>query len=310
MNILVLHGPNLNLMGERPGDEEGRTLEQLNEAIERRARQLGAEVRILQSNHEGALIDALHAARQWAQAVVINPGALTHTSYVLREALVAVNKPAIEVHLSDLRRRESWRRKSVIKDVCQAQILGKGFDSYLLAIDALAGAPKWKRSAAEERPARTLGRKQPNIHAERSGAASKRPRAKSQPAASISPLRGAAQPERGSGANGKHTRTAAGSAQSNRGSGAPEQQAGPASAFLTRALVRQKIAERLGGKLTPSGLSTWARSKWLDVQRGAPAESGQREVLEDSLQQLVLASMPPAKLSDEELVDLMAQLDG
>ncbi len=86
--------------------------------------------------------------------------------------------------------------------------------------------------------------------------------------------------------------------------------ASPSSDFLSRALVREQIALRLSGKLTPSGLSTWARSQWLDVQRGAAAESGQRELLEDALQQLVLHGMPPAKMTDAQLVELMAQLEG
>ncbi|MBX5480519.1 MAG: 3-dehydroquinate dehydratase [Myxococcaceae bacterium] len=269
MNILVLHGPNLNLLGERPGDEKGRTLAMLNEQIERRAREVGAEVRILQSNHEGALIDAIHDARRWADAIIINPGALTHTSYVLREALVAVHKPAIEVHLTDIRRRESWRRKSVIKDVCEAQILGKGFDSYLLAIDRLVGAKK-KLVRESKRPADASKRRGTQ-------AASKKPEARVEKTIGRQPAASAG---------------------------------GPATEFLTRALVRQKIADRLAGRITPSGLSTWARSKWLDVQRGAPAESGQRELLEDTLQQLVLSSMPPAKLTDDQLIELMTQLDG
>jgi 3-dehydroquinate dehydratase-2 len=80
--------------------------------------------------------------------------------------------------------------------------------------------------------------------------------------------------------------------------------------LLTRALVRQKIAERLSGKLSPAGLATWARRQWLEVQRGAPAESGQRELLEDCLQSLVLSTLPASKLSDDQLIDLMAQLEG
>src|SRR5689334_23018175 len=138
MKILVLHGPNLNLLGEREGDERGRTLADLDRLIREKAAQLGMEVKILQSNHEGVLVDTIHAERRWADGILINPGALTHTSYVLREALAAVGKPTLEVHLTDIRRRESWRRKSVIKDVCAAQVMGKGFDSYRIALDRFA----------------------------------------------------------------------------------------------------------------------------------------------------------------------------
>jgi 3-dehydroquinate dehydratase II len=124
MNILVIHGPNLNLLGEREGDEKGRTLDELNHELQALAERAGLSLRVFQSNHEGALIDRIHAERKWADGILINPGALTHTSYVLRDALAAVGKPTLEVHLTDIRRRESWRRKSVIKDVCAAQVRG------------------------------------------------------------------------------------------------------------------------------------------------------------------------------------------
>lgn len=271
MNVLVLHGPNLNLLGERPGDEPGKTLAALDARLRERAHELGVALRIVQSNHEGALVDALHEGRKWADGILINPEALTHTSYVLREALAAVGKPAIEVHLADIRRRESWRRKSVIKDVCAAQVMGKGFDSYLEALERLArGEPLGRSRAAKKKApakAKTLGR-------------------------------------------GKQAPAAAAPAAKTLGRRQPEAEKTPASDFLTRALVRQKIADRLSGKLSPSGLSTWARSQWLDVQRGAAAESGHREVLEDSLQALVLSSMPATRMTDEELIELMTQLSG
>src|SRR5690348_6175665 len=130
MNVLVLHGPNLNLLGERPGDPPGQGLADLDRAIRRRAAELGATVRTLQSNHEGALVDALHEERHWMDGVIINPAALGATSYSLRDALAAVSKPAFEVHLMDTRHGESWRRKSVLKDVCVGRIVGKGVQSY------------------------------------------------------------------------------------------------------------------------------------------------------------------------------------
>jgi len=136
--ILILHGPNLNLLGEREPEIYGRlTLEELNREIERFAAQRGLEVRIYQSNHEGELIDLIHEHRHWAEGLVINPGALTHYSYALRDAIAAVGLPAVEVHLSDIRRREPFRRRSVIKDVCLGQIAGKGLGSYLEGIELL-----------------------------------------------------------------------------------------------------------------------------------------------------------------------------
>ena len=138
MNILVLHGPNLNLLGERQPEIYGTTtLSQLNAMIESRARELGASVYIFQSNHEGALIDHLHDQRRWMNALVINPGALTHYSYALRDAIAAINTRAIEVHLSDITQREAWRRVSVIADVCEAQVMGLGPRGYLEALNRL-----------------------------------------------------------------------------------------------------------------------------------------------------------------------------
>ncbi|MEK7744631.1 MAG: type II 3-dehydroquinate dehydratase [Elusimicrobiota bacterium] len=132
MNILVLHGPNLNLLGERePAVYGAMTLAQLDRLIRAEASRLGLRVRIFQSNHEGGLIDLLHKHRRWAEGVLINPGAYTHYSYALRDALTAVALPAVEVHLSDIRKREKWRRISVTAPACAATILGKGAASYL-----------------------------------------------------------------------------------------------------------------------------------------------------------------------------------
>jgi 3-dehydroquinate dehydratase-2 len=136
--ILVLHGPNLNLLGEREPAVYGTlTLKGLNELLRKSARKGGITLRIFQSNSEGTLIDLLHQNRKWADGVVINPGAYTHYSYALRDGIASISLPTVEVHLSDIHRREDFRKISVVSPVCVAQISGKGPGSYLEGIELL-----------------------------------------------------------------------------------------------------------------------------------------------------------------------------
>lgn len=139
MRVLVLHGPNLNLLGEREPELYGRTtLAELDARLREEGERLGLEVRCFQSNHEGALIDAIHEARHWMDALVLNAGAYTHTSYALRDAIAAVKARAIEVHLTNIEEREPWRRTSVLAEVCEARFMGKGVGSYLEALAHIA----------------------------------------------------------------------------------------------------------------------------------------------------------------------------
>jgi 3-dehydroquinate dehydratase-2 len=139
MNVLVIHGPNLHLLGRRRPELYGKgTLKDLDAAIKKRAAALGFKVRAFQSNCEGAIIDLLTGNAGWADALVINPGAYTHYSYAIRDAIEALGLPAIEVHLTDISRREPFRRVSVIKPVCIAQFKGEGVRSYLKALDYCA----------------------------------------------------------------------------------------------------------------------------------------------------------------------------
>ena len=147
--ILVIHGPNLNLLGERePGVYGTDTFESINDEIVAHALEYGMHCEVFQSNHEGEIIDELHLARKKFDGVVLNAGAYTHYSYAIRDAIAAIKIPVVEVHLSNIHARDGFREKSVIAPVCAGQISGFGKHSYLMAVDALNY--RWKASEVNE----------------------------------------------------------------------------------------------------------------------------------------------------------------
>lgn len=143
MRIQVINGPNMNMLGIREPDIYGTiTLNEINELIALKGGELNLSLEFYQSNHEGYIIDKIHDCYGKKDGIIINPGAFTHYSIAIRDAISAVGIPTVEVHLSDIKSREDFRKKSVIKDVCVKQICGKGVDSYLEALELLVNMLK------------------------------------------------------------------------------------------------------------------------------------------------------------------------
>lgn len=311
MRLLVLHGPNLNLLGVREGASGGR-LSNLDAALKERAEELGLELKVVQSNHEGVLLDTLAAEREAVDGILINPAGL-FASYPLKEALEAVGLPSIEVLL------KPPARESVVGEACVLQVHGThgGFEPYLQALETFASGVFTPGSG----PRKSLGRKKEKEEPARRPAPVKSPgRGKDAPAAPTlslvksTPAKSLARAAEAAGSAktlGRRSEAlppreeSRGGKTLGRGSRSPT----PAADLLTRAMVRRKISDRLAGRMTPAELAAWARTQWQAVQRGAPAESGHRELLEESLQGLTLSTLPATRLSDEQLVDMLARLD-
>ncbi|OJH37631.1 type II 3-dehydroquinate dehydratase [Cystobacter ferrugineus] len=303
--LLVLHGPNLNLLGEREGREGGRFAD-LDAALKARAAALGLELTVVQSNHEGVLLDTLHAERSRVEGVVVSPSSL-FGSYPLRDALEAIGLPALEVYLEALGERES-----VVAEACAATLEGEGFDSYLQALERFASGDLTGESSGEDEGDEEAEEAEADEEALEDEVAE-------EPVGLAKTLG-----RRGSGAKAPAAAPASGSRKtlgrkvvelavppaSVKTLGRKSPPAAPSEDVLSRALVRSRISDRLAGRLSPADLATWARSWWTRVQGGAPTETGQRELLEDILQRLTLANIPATRMSETELVDWMTRLEG
>lgn len=320
--ILVLHGPNLNLL------VGSRSVEAIDAQLQARATALGVELKSFQSNWEGALLDTLAAQRHWFDGLIVNPASLAPSAVALAEAIELLGKPAIEVQLDDAK-----KGKSALRDVVEKQISNKGPSGYLEALVALVpGKKTFEPEMIEGRP--TAPQRKP---ADRPQATKSLGRAAPEPEIEAAPPQkslGRAVQNREAEAlaapkslgrdktigrvmpNGDIVKSIGGKQRPALNKkppppSAPQKSVGrrapaPASNALSRAVVRQQIADRLAGTVTPAALAAWARAEWQKVQSGHPMESGQRETLEDVLQQLLLSAT--MKASDDQLIELMTQL--
>lgn len=343
MNVLVLHGPTLQFLGHREGDPPGLTLAEVDRRLAEKARALGHVLRTVQSNHEGALVDALWEQRTWAEGVVLNPGPLAPGAHVLRAAVSASRMPVVEVLLAPAKGRAAAQRRSLLREVCAAHVAGTGAEAYLEALERLSRARsravaarttktlgRANEASAPARPARA-GKSAVSVPAEAPARVPARPAAAEAPAAPaparLKTIGRGEGPARASDVAGPApaavrssaappaapvaTAAAIGGKTLGRGAPQPPPVLGTRrpGAGLTRAEVRARIADRLGGRLSPAGLATWARGEWVALQRGAAVEAGQRDQLEEVLQALFLAVQPRAALSDTQLVEWMAALE-
>ena len=278
-HLLVLHGPHLDLLGEAPFQKHP-TLAAIDRALELAASTSVAGVRSAQGYTEGELVSALHRARDWATHVLVSPGALAPTAWVLREALAIAALPFGEVFVDALPHAAEHAKKSLLRHDAAFQKRGPAPGVYLDAAQKLLGVtflstdltrvsaatPPPRSPRADAKIEKVIGRKAPAALA-----AHRVPKTLGR-----APPRAEPPPQRNTGIN--------------------------------RAAVRSQVSARLSGRISPAELATWAREQWLAVERGAATESGQRELLAEALQALALSAAPGLTLSDPELLDWMAKM--
>lgn len=298
-HLLVLHGPHLDLLGSGPLAGQP-SLEQVNRAIELAASTGVAGVRAAEGNSEAELVAALHRNRDWATHVLISPGALAPTAYVLREALALAKLPYAEVHVDPLPFAADHAKKSVLREHAELQKRGAAPAVYVDAAEKLLRA-KFTRvplALPAPAPARALPEAMKPL-----------PRATPAPLAPAPQVANRVQKEIGRKPRNEHVASGGhASAKTIGRAGAKAVEPAPRASGITRAAVRQQIAQRLAGKISPAELATWAREQWLAVERGAATESGQRELLGEALQALALSAAPGLAISEPELLDWMAKM--
>jgi 3-dehydroquinate dehydratase II len=314
--VLVLHGPNLSL---GPADT---SVQVIDAKLSARAQVLGAQLRTAHANGEEGLLDALVESKDWLQAVIVNPTSIAPIAYGLAEALALLNVPAIEVQLGS-----PGKGKSALKDAVESQIHGKGIDGYVEALNQLAPKAAGKAAAAAKNEFRKVEARTSVEAALDEAEEEAEAEAPAKPRKTIG--RGDGEtPIVNRAVAKKVEKTIVRQAQEERPTVAytlvpppktlgrkpppplpkhEKREAQEAHGILTRARVREQIAERLAGTMTPAALATWARARWADLQAGTPAESGQRERLEEVLQTLIVAAAQ--KASDQALIELMVQLE-
>lgn len=289
--LLVLHGPNMNLLGQADIDAQ----------LESRAGRLGVELDIVQSHHEGGLLEALHDAAGEVDAVLVNPGALAPQAFSLAEALRLVGLPSAEVLLSSL---PETRGASALTGAVKVQLHGKGAQGYLEALEQLAGGAGPARATSAEEEA---GEEEDEAGRETTSRAGKSiGRRSAAPAAASAPGRGGKTIGRKPAVATEAAAVAGPVGKSIGRAPAEKRAAEPAvTGLLTRAKVKEQITLRLKGQLAPDVLAAWAREQWSALHRDAPCEAGAKETLDTVL----LTLMAGAKAGDHVLLAQIAKLD-
>ncbi|MBS2029450.1 MAG: type II 3-dehydroquinate dehydratase [Deltaproteobacteria bacterium] len=288
-HLLVLHGPHHDLLGEAPLADQP-ALGDIDRALELAASVGVAGVRSAQGNSEAELVAALHRNRDWATHVLVSPGALAPTAYVLREALALAKLPYAELFLDAFPGAADHARRSVLREGAELQKRGNAPAVYIETAEKLLKA-KFNRAATEALAS-----------------------AVKVASAKVEPSAGPRLPPPVTKEVGRKVRNevaSQGRVQKTIGRSPPKAaEAAPvrSAAGITRALVKAQISNRLARRITSAELAVWGREQWLAVERGAATESGQRELLSEALQALALSSVPGATLSEPELLEWMARM--